>query len=140
MAKKDLLTKILAIAGTVLVLFPVLATVLTGTMGTIQSGMLRFDYLLPAELFWLVLAGGGLLLWAALRARSRRGFIAWSLGAAVFPLLFGMLMAVVTGINNTDTDPTGVWLVVVYGSIVVYDLAVVALSVGGILLLIDLFK
>ena len=82
MEEKDVLTKMLAIAGTALVWFPNLAPVLLSVIGFITERMFRFDYLMPAELFPVALVGGFLLLWAALRARSRRGLIGGSLGGA----------------------------------------------------------
>ena len=75
MAKKDSLTKALAVVGTVLVWIPILAPALFSAAFLIRTRMFRFDYLMPAEIFPVALVGGGLLLWAALRARSRRGLI-----------------------------------------------------------------
>ena len=46
-------------------------------MFLIRSGMFRMDYLMPAELFLVALIGGALLIWAAPRARKRRGFDRW---------------------------------------------------------------
>ncbi len=58
MEDRGVLTKILAVAGTVLVWLPIVFTVLTGIIGTIASRVVRFDYLMPAELFPLALVGG----------------------------------------------------------------------------------
>ena len=66
--KRGVFTKILAIAGTVLVWIPLLAPVLFSMIFSVKSGMFRMDYLMPAELFYFALLGGVLLLWAALRA------------------------------------------------------------------------
>ena len=74
MENKGVLTKILAIAGTVLVWLPILAPILFTTIRFIQRHMFRFDYLMSAELFPAVLVGGGILLWAALRAHSLSHF------------------------------------------------------------------
>jgi hypothetical protein len=93
----------------------------------------------PAELFPAALAGGGLLLWAALRARSRRRLIGWGLGIAVGLLVGGQVLAVVTGLASGEAGPAG-WWTIVLASIVAYSLAVVAMGVGGVLLLRDLFK
>lgn len=65
--------KILALVGTGLAWLPIAATGLITIFGTIQSGRLRFDYLMPAELFPAALAGGLLLAWAALRVQRREG-------------------------------------------------------------------
>jgi hypothetical protein len=81
MKKKGVLTKILAIAGTVLVWFPILTPAWLSVTAIISEHMFRFDYLMPAELFPVALIGGGLLLWAALRVHSRQKLIAWGLSA-----------------------------------------------------------
>ncbi len=140
MKKKDVLTTILAIVGTVLVWFPLLAPVLVSVIGMTQERMFRFDYLMPAELFPAALVGGGLLLWAALRARSRLNLIGWSLGIAVGSLVGGQVLAVVTGLASGETEPTGWQWALVLASIVAYSLALVAMGIGGLLLLRDLFK
>jgi len=140
MEKKGVLTKILAIVGTVLVWFPILAPVLLSVAVIIKERMFRFDYLMPAELFPATLVGGGLLIWAALRARSRRGIIGWGLGSAVGLLVGGQALAVATGLASGETEPAGWWWALVLASIVVYSLALVVIGVGGVLLLRDLFK
>jgi hypothetical protein len=140
MEKKGVLTKILAIVGTMLVWFPILAPVLLSVAVIITERMFRFDYLMPAELFPATLVGGGLLIWAALRARSRRRLIGWGLGIAVGLLVGGQVLAVVTGLASGETEPAGWWWALVLASIVVYSLALVVIGVGGVLLLRDLFK
>jgi hypothetical protein len=140
MEKKNVLTKILAIAGTVLVWFPILAPALLSAIVITTNHLFRFDYLMPAELFPFALVGGGLLLWAALRARSHRKLIGWGLGIAVGLLVGGQVMAVVTGLASGETEPIGWWWILVLASLVIYSLALVATGVGGILLLRDLFK
>ena len=140
MGKKGVLTKILAVIGTVLAWFPILATVVISVVVTISSGMFRFDYLIPAELSLVAIAGGGLLLWAALRARSRRGLIGWVLGAAVGLLVGGQALAEVTGLASGDIEPAGWPFVLVMASLVGYTLALIVLGVAGILLVRDLFQ
>ena len=122
MRKNNFFIKILATIGTVLVWFPILAPILLSLVALIKQDMFLFDYLMPAELFPVVLLGGGMLLWAALKVRSRRGLIGWGLGVAVVLLVGGQLLAVVTGLASGETVPAGwrVWLV--SGSIVGYTL------------------
>jgi len=140
MEKKGVLTKILAIVGTMLVWFPILAPVLLSVAVIITERMFRFDYLMPAELFPATLVGGGLLIWAALRARSRRRLIGWGLGIAVGLLVGGQVLAVVTGLASGEAEPAGWWWALVLASIVIYTLALVVIGVGGVLVLRDLFK
>ena len=140
MEKRSVLTRILAIAGTILVWLPILAPVLFSLGVMLRARVFRFDYLMPAELFLFVLAGGGLLLWASLRARSRRSLIAWGLGLAAALLIGGQALAVVTGLASGETEPAGFSWALVVGSLVGYALAIIAMGLGGVLLLCDLFK
>jgi hypothetical protein len=137
---KNILTKILAVAGTVLVWFPLLAPVLLSMILLITEGVFRFDFLMPAELFPMALVGGGLLVWAAQRARAQRKLIVWGFGLAVVMLVGGQALAIVTGLASGEIEPAGVWWLLVIASLVIYCLALVASGVGGILLLRDLFK
>ena len=107
MKRSGLLTKVLAIAGTVLVWFPIAATVVTAVAGSVASRTLRFDYLMPAELFPVALVGAGLLLLAALLARSRRGLIGWGLGLMLALLIGGQAVASATGLASGETEPAG---------------------------------
>jgi hypothetical protein len=138
--KKNVITKTLALLGTIAVCFPLLAPVLLTVIFAIRTGLFRFDFLMPAELFPLVLAGGGLLLWAALRARVRLAWIGWALGAAVALLFGGQGLAIVTGLASGERAPEGIWFILAVSAIAGYTLAVLALAVGGILLLGDLSK
>jgi hypothetical protein len=137
---QDILTKVLAIVGTVLVWFPILAPVVISVNEFVAERIFRFDYLMPAELFPAVLVGGGLLMGAALRARSRRGLIGWGLGIAVGMLVGGQALAVATGLASGDAEPAGWQWALVLASIGVYSLALVVIAVGGVLLVRDLFK
>ena len=140
MEKKDGLTKILAILGTVLMWFPVLAPIILGVGSLFLAGMFRFDYLMPAELFPSALLGGAMLLWAALRAHSHQKLIGWGLALAVIMLFGGQAVAVVTGLASGETEPTPLLIGLVLGPIVIYALLLVVVGVGGVWLVRDLFK
>ena len=140
MGKRNVLTKTLAIVGTALAWFPILAPVLLSAIVLITRHLFRFDYLMPAELFPFALVGGGLLIWAALRARSHQRLIGWGLGIAAGMLIGGQALAVVTGLASGETEPIGWWWALVLASLVIFSLALVAMGIGGILLLRDLFK
>ena len=132
MGKKDTLSKILAILGTVLVWIPILAPFVLGFASLGMDGIYRLDYLMPAEMGILVFTGGAALLWAALRARCRRGIIAWGLGIAAIS------MAVLAAFG--DVTPGSVKWALVVGLLGAYSLASLALGVGGVLLCRDVFK
>jgi hypothetical protein len=139
MAKKGTFTKVLALVGTVLTWFPIVATILTALPSLIVRRLLRVDYLMPAELFAFVLIGGELLVWAALRARSRRGLIIGGLALAAVLLVGGQALAVATGLASGETEPTGWPWALVLASLALYTAALIELGVAGILLLHDLF-
>ena len=140
MQKNNLFTRILATAGTILVWLPILAPLLFSLLHFLRARFFLLDYLMPAELFPVVLVGGGLLLWAAIRARSRRALIGWGLGSAAGLLVLGQGLAVVTGLASGETEPTGLPWAVVLASLVGYILAIVVMGVGGVLLLRDVLN
>jgi hypothetical protein len=140
MEKKGALTKILTIAGLALVWFPVLAPILFSVLRTIRGGIFHFDYLTVAEFFPVVLLGGALLTWAALRARSYRRLIGLGFGIAVGLLVFSMLLATLTGLASGETEPAGLGWALVLGAIILYSVLVVVIGIGGLMLLRGLFK
>lgn len=140
MENKGVFTEILAIVGTVLVWFPILAPVLASVASIIEGRRVRFDYLMPAELFPFALLGGCLLLWAALRVRLRRRLVGWSLGIAVVSPLVGQVIASVTGLASGETEPVGWPWALVLALLAIYTLALVVMGVGGLLLLRDLLR
>ena len=140
MEKKNIFTKTLAIFGTVLIWFPVLAPFILGVGSLLRSGRFRFDYLMPAELFPIALLGGGMLFWASLRAHSHSKLIGWGLAVAVGLLFGGQALAVVTGLASGETEPTPLLMALVLGPILIYALILAAVGVGGVLLVRGLVK
>jgi hypothetical protein len=140
MERRGVLTKIMAIAGTVLVLLPVAAPVVFAVMSVFQRRPFRFDWFIPAELFPVVLVGGALLLASVLLADARRKPVIWSLAAAVVLLVCGQVFAMVTGLSSGAAEPTGWKWWITAGSIIGYAVAVAAAGVGGVLLVLDLFR
>lgn len=139
MKSSNLLTKILAISGTILVGLPVIAPIVFSLIRLVQSGCFMFDYLMPAELGLLVLGGVALLIWAAIRAHSRVRLILWAAGAAVLTVVGGQLLAVATGLADGSTPQSSPWMVAVLSLIVAYDLLVLLLLIAGCLLCRDVF-
>lgn len=140
MRKAEIGTKALAVTGTALAWIPILAPIVLSLIFRLARGWFRFDYLMPAELFPVALLGGVLLVWAALRARSRRRHIGWSLGAAILMLVGGQALAVSTGLASGASEPAGLWWVLVVLSLAIYTVSVGAMGAGGILLLRDVFS
>lgn len=99
-----------------------------------------FDYLMPAELFIVVLMGAGLLLWASLRVHAYTRLIAWSLGIGMAFLIGSQALAVASGLASGEIEPTGAVWILVLSMIVIYTLAVAALAMVGIILLQIVFR
>ncbi len=140
MENRNLFTKILTIAGTVLVWLPIVAPLFFSVLHLIRAGQFRLDYLMPAELFPVALVGALLLIWAAVRAHSQRALICGALGAAVVLLVGGQALAVVTGLASGETEPVGLPWAVVVTTLLLYDAAVVSIGIGGALLLRELLE
>jgi hypothetical protein len=140
MHKKNVLTKILAIAGTILVWLPVIALVVITGAVLIQRGEFHVDYLIPAELFPVFLGGGLLLLWAAIRAKRYRLWIGAGLGAVGVLIVTGQAIALLTGLATGETERGGWQWALVLGAVILYDLVVIVVGVGGILLIRLLFR
>ena len=140
MDNRNLLTKLLAGVGTLLVWFPVLAPLVLAVAALLTRGRFLLDYLMPAELFPSFLVGGGLLLWTAWRARRYRRLIGWSFGLALALLGATVGLAEVTGLASGATEPTGWPWLLVLASLAGYAVMIVVVGVGGVLVLRDLFK
>jgi hypothetical protein len=137
---KRVLLKILAVIGTILIWFPIAATVLISVIGSIQAGQFLFDFLMPMELFPAILVGGILLLWAAWKAHSRVKMIALGFVVMVVMLIGIQAFAVLTGIASGPATPSAWHWAVITAAIVFYSLALVDVAAAGILLVFDLFK
>lgn len=137
---KNTLTKILASLGTALVWFPLLAPVLLSALALITDGELRFDYLMPAELSPFGLGGGLVLVWAALRARSRQWLIVGSVIAAIILLAGVMAVPAITGLASGGVAPESWQWALVIALLIGYALALAVVGVGGVLLLRDVFQ
>jgi hypothetical protein len=137
-SKRSGITKTIAIIGTLLVSLPLLAPILFTLIFLLRSGIFHFDYLMPAELFPLVLVGGGLLLWAAFRIRSYKKLIGWSYGMAIFLLTASQVIAVLSGLASGKIGTESPFIVAVMAGIAGYILMAILMAVGGFLLLRDL--
>ena len=138
--KKDSFTKGLAIAGTILIWLPIVLPIFFSGIFLVERGLFRFDYLMPAEFFFFALGGGGLLIWAAVRAKSKQLMIGWSISFAVLTLVSMQALAVVSGLASGRTEPHGFWLIIVMMLLVLYILSLILCGIAAILLLRDLFK
>jgi hypothetical protein len=132
MSRPTTLDRALIVVGTLLAWFPIAATLILSAIGTVADRTLRFDFLMPAELFLFFAVGGLLLSIAAVRLGRRRWTVIGGTTAAVAALAATQGLAVVTGLAHGDAEPTGWRLALVLTMLVLYTVAVIVTAVGGI--------
>ncbi|MFA5006919.1 MAG: hypothetical protein WC509_05600 [Candidatus Izemoplasmatales bacterium] len=137
--KNPIITKVLAILGTVLALFPIAFMLFTSVVGSIDEGRFLMDYMFPAELGFVVAVGAVVLLWSAWTSPHDRMRVLIAGGAAILFFLLVLVVAAATGLDE-DPDPSGFLLGLVTALLVLYDLATAAIGVAGVLYLRKLFR
>jgi len=138
--QKSALTKIFAIAGTLMLWAPILFMFLTAIIGSIAGKALLFDYLMLAELFPIIALGLVLLVLTTLLTKTFRKWFGWGSVAALVALTAGQVLAVTSGLASGALPESGGIFVTVIASIVIYNVLVVALAILAILLLRRIFR
>jgi hypothetical protein len=124
----------LASSGAILVFAPYAFLLVTSASHLLATRSFAMDYLIPAELFPVTLAGGALVIWASLRMKARRLSLAISLGVSVLCLVGSQGLAVATGLASGENEAAGWRLAVVVAALAISYAATLALGIGGILL------
>ena len=140
MDKNPLLTKVLAIIGTVLLWLPLAVMVVLTIVHVSRSGRFMMDYLIPGELFFVVAVGTLLLLWAAIRAKSHLKPVVWGMAVGLAGLVISQGLAMLTGLASGEREAAGWPLALVLGIYIIYVLAEIFLGVIGIRLARQLLK
>ena len=130
----------LATSGAVLVFLPYAFLIITSAIHLIATRSFAMDYLIPAEMFPVTLAGGALVIWASLRMKARRLSLALLLGVSVLCLVGSQGLAVATGLASGEHAAAGWRLAVVIAALAVSYAAALALGAGGILLAREAFR
>jgi hypothetical protein len=138
MERKTKLSRVLALVGTIMVWLPIAATLLTSLVGSIQSRRFLMDYLMPAELFLLVLIGGGLLAWSAFRVNALKLPILITLGIGIVMLIGSQGLATQTGLADGRIGMDSNWFIFVAVMLGIYTLTVIVLGIFGIRLLMKI--
>jgi len=137
---KSTLSKIFAIAGTLLLAAPILFMIVIAVIGSVANQTFLFDYLMLAEVFPVILLGLILLFLASLLSRVFPKWIGWGSAAALILLAGAMLYANVSGLSSGALPAQGgAFLLVVIG-IALYDLLILGIAVLGALLIKNLFQ
>lgn len=141
MRQTNLVPKILATAGCLLVWLTILSPLIFGAANVIVNrGRFHVDFLMPAEFFRVALLGSGLLFLTSWRFPRRRKQIGWGLAAAVITLVVSQGLAIVTGLASGEREPNGIWMALVFALLAAYVLALISVGIAGILFLRDLLR
>ena len=132
MNKPSGLTKGLAVVGTLLTGLPLVLPVLFGLLHWARSGELLIDFLMPAELFFVILAGGGLLILAAVRQKNMVKPLLWALGAAAAFLVLTQVAAQVTGVASSPVEVYDWRMGLIYALLAIFILSCIALLIVGV--------
>lgn len=135
MEKKEKLTRILATVGTILVWIPLVLPIIFGAIHFTMTGRFLVDYLMPGELFPVILVGGGLLLWAAFRSGVCKKLLIWASVSAIFFLVASQGLAVITGLASGEIEAEGLPFIAVMTLWTLFCLSVIAIGAGGIRLI-----
>jgi len=127
--------KMIAYVGTVIVWIPIIFTLLTSAIGSMARGRFMMDYLIPAELFWLVLAGAVMLLIAAVRSGNCKRCAVWNLVIMIGALAGCQGAAVLTGLANGDARPEGWPFALVMSLLALYVVTVAAECILGVMII-----
>ncbi len=138
--QKSTLSKILAVAGTLLLIAPILFLLVTSVVGSISGRTFLFDYLMLAELFPVVAAGLILLFVASLVSRVYLKWIGFGSAAALILLAASLLYANASGLaSGALSMESGAFTLVLIG-IALYNLLVLGIAILGVFLLKKLFQ
>lgn len=129
-----LFTQILATIGTVLIWIPIVLPIFFSISRLISTRGFIFDFLMPVELFAVILSGAILLIWAVILTKTHRIPVFVSLGIAIVCLVGSQVVAVMTGLASGEAEPTGSPWIIVTALIGIYNLSVIGLGIAGIFL------
>lgn len=132
MADRQRAAFVCAVTGSVLLWIPIGLMIVTAIIGSLSAGKLLMDYLMPAELFFLVLAGWILLIIGSALSQTMRGPVVIIGAASVVVLIGSQILAVVSGFASGVVPAEGPIWYLVLGMLILYDLLVIVLGILGI--------
>jgi hypothetical protein len=132
MADRQRAAFVCAVTGSVLLWIPIGLMIVTAIIGSLSAGKLLMDYLMPAELFFLVLAGWVLLIIGSALSQTMRGPVVIIGAASVVVLIGSQILAVVSGFASGVVPAEGPIWYLVLGMLILYDLLVIVLGILGI--------
>lgn len=135
-----LLDRSLAVVGTVFAWLPIVVTVALSLAGSIDTGTVQIDWLMPAAMFVFYGVGAAMLVLVAIGTHRRRRLVVGSVTAAVVTLFAAQGLALISGMASGQTEPTGWTWTLTLMLLAVHTVAVITTGVGGVRLSRDLLR
>lgn len=132
--------KVLIVVAVVALWFPFAFALLNAFNQLIAHGMFVFDYLLPADLFWLEAIGMVSLIAVAIWRKRMIKRILWTIAFIFMFLVSGLSYALLTGLANGTIEPEGIELYVTAGLLIAFDFGLIACGFFGFLLAQEIFR
>jgi hypothetical protein len=129
---KEQALRIATLLGTFLLLAPIIFMLILSIFPLVKEGKLLIDFLIPLEVFPIVLAGTGILTLIACKTNIYKKRICSMAILLVIMFVGGQYIAVLTGIADGGTPATGWPLIIVFTSIIIFDVLTVIIGIHGI--------
>lgn len=137
---RSIIARVLAVAGAVLIAFPLVAPVGLALISLAAGAGFRLDFLMPGELFFLIAAGGVLAFVASVIARRLSVLIGVLTGASAVLLAATVWVAAGVGMASGATAAADWPSVLVMSMYALFVGATVALLVVTLVLVRGLFR
>lgn len=129
---KEQAFKITTIIAVFLLLSPIAFMLLTAIPTLVNLQMIRIDYLIPLEVFPIVLTGAGILTLIACKTNIYKRKICTLVVLLIVMFFGGQYLAVITGISDGSASATGWAFITVVISMIAYDILAVIIGIYGI--------
>jgi len=140
MKNKSLISKIIAITGTILIWIPIIVPVSFTIIFLIIKGKFAFDFLMPMELIFCVIIGAILLIIASIIMKFKWKIIGISLGTIISIFILVQFIAEITGIASGEAGMTPLLYFIMITFVIIYIISLIILCISSINLVKKLLK
>lgn len=131
---KEQALRMATLLSSFLLLAPIAFMLIISMHPLITEGKLLIDFLIPLEVFPIVFAGAGILTLIACKTNIYKKRICTMAVLLVVMFVGGQYIAVVTGIADGNSPASGWPLIIVYATIIFFDVLTVIIGIQGICL------
>lgn len=140
MKNKILISKIISIIGTTLVWIPIIAPIFFTLILLFTRKILVFDFLMPMELFFLIIIGAILLIVSSIIMKYNWKIIGISFIVIISMFIIPQVIAVLTGVASGAAKMTTMMYIILLTFVLIYITFLVILGISAISLTKKLFK